>query len=340
MRANTDWFKEAGWGLLLHYLAELHRDPNGDMDTERWNQQIDAFDTQAFADQLKSVGVGYVIVTIGQNSGFYIAPNATYDALVGRTPSRCSRRDLVADLYPVLERAGIKLIVYLPSGAPAFDPVAVKALEWEWGFTGLAQAWPENWPHHDKSAHSGKRLVEFQLKWEAVIREWSLRWGERIAGWWIDGCYFAEEMYCHDSLPNFESLVAALKAGNPNALVSFNTGVRTPIISATEHEDFTAGEISTAFPVADRTQSLNRWVDGVQFHVLSFLGDWWGGGQPRFSDEWVAAYTRYINDHEGVMTWDVPINAQGVIPQPFLDQLSCIGASSLGVDATTEGNGS
>ena len=70
MRANTDWFKEAGWGLLLHYLAELHSDANGEMDVERWNRQIDTFDTQAFADQVKSAGARYVIVTIGQNSGY------------------------------------------------------------------------------------------------------------------------------------------------------------------------------------------------------------------------------------------------------------------------------
>ncbi len=335
MRANTDWFKEARWGVLLHYLAELHSDADGEMTVERWNRQVDAFDTRAFASQLKSVGARYVIVTIGQNSGYYLSPNSTYDALVGRTSSRCSRRDLVADLSSALEREGIRLMTYLPSGAPAYDPVAVKALEWEWGFTGLSQAWPENWPHHPKSAHSGKRLVEFQLKWEAVIREWSLRWGDRIAGWWIDGCYFAEEMYGHETAPNFESLVAALKAGNPNGLVSFNTGVRTPVISATEHEDFTAGEISTAFPVGDRSMPLSRRVDGAQFHVLSFLGDWWGGGQPRFSNEWVAAYTRYINGCEGVMTWDVPINAQGVIPQVFLDQLASIEKQALPAHVTT-----
>ena len=106
MNVNTEWFKDAGWGLLLHYLAELNTDSNSEMSIERWNQQVDAFDTQAFADQLKSVGVSYVILTIGQNSGYYIAPNATYDAPVGRTPSRCSRRDLVADLHVTLSNNG------------------------------------------------------------------------------------------------------------------------------------------------------------------------------------------------------------------------------------------
>ena len=48
-------------------------------------------------------------------SGYYLTPNAAYDRLVGTTPSKCSRRDLVADLYEPLHRRGIKLMVYLPS---------------------------------------------------------------------------------------------------------------------------------------------------------------------------------------------------------------------------------
>lgn len=325
MRANTDWFRDARWGVFFHYLAELYSDETNQMDVDRWNRQVDQFDVTAFASQLKAVGASYVIITIGQNSGFFIAPNATYDTLVGRTPSRCSRRDLVADMHTALAPEGIRLLVYLPSGAPGLDPLAVEKLEWDWGFNGLWLDWPKGWPHHDVSRHTGKRLVEFQLKWEAVIREWSLRWGDKIAGWWIDGCYFADEMYRHESPPNFESLAAALKAGNAESIIAFNTGVRLPVISATDHEDFTAGEISTAFPAADRTQPLSRWVDGTQLHVMTFLGEWWGGNTPRFSSDWVAAYTHYINSHEGVMTWDVPISPEGIIPQPFLNQLASIG---------------
>ena len=51
----------------------------------------------------------------------------------------------------------------------------------------------------------GGRLAEFQRKWEAVIREWSLRWGKSVSGWWIDGCYFADQMYRFDDEPNFAS---------------------------------------------------------------------------------------------------------------------------------------
>ena len=40
----------------------------------------------------------------------------------------------------------------------------------------------------------GGRLAQFQRNWEAICRDWSQRWGRRVSGWWIDGCYFADEI--------------------------------------------------------------------------------------------------------------------------------------------------
>jgi hypothetical protein len=41
----------------------------------------------------------------------------------------------------------------------------------------------------------GGRLAELQRNWEAVVRERPVRWGKSVSGWWIDGCYFADQMY-------------------------------------------------------------------------------------------------------------------------------------------------
>src|SRR5204863_4242045 len=110
------------------------------------------------AQQLQAVGAGYYHISIGQNSGYYLSPNATYDRLTRISPSKLSRRDLVADLATALGRRGIKLMVYLPSGAPAGDRAAREALKWQNG--------PGPFPNR-----------EFQRNWEAIIREWSERWG-------------------------------------------------------------------------------------------------------------------------------------------------------------------
>lgn len=305
MRANTDWFRDARWGVFTHYLTDSQTS------AEEWNAQVDAFDVEGLARQLAEIGAPYYFITLGQNSGHYCAPNATYDQLVGITPSKCARRDLISDLYQALAPRGITLLVYLPSGAPAADPVAMERLDWRWGYEG---GWP-TWG----TPRTGERLAEFQLKWEAVIREWSLRWGRQIAGWWFDGCYFADEMYRHPEPPNFASFAAAAKAGNPDSLVAFNPGVLVPVICHSEYEDYTAGEIAEAFPVCP-----GRWVDGAQYHILSYLGERWCGTVPRFPDEFVIGYTKHVNAHEGVVTWDVPITPAGLIPEPFVRQLTTL----------------
>lgn len=318
MRANTDWFRDCQWGVFTHFLGRV-----GDT-ADAWNARVDSVDVERLADQIASTGARYYGITIGQNSGHFCAPNATYDALVGIAPSKCARRDLIADLYDALSPRGIHLLVYLPSGAPDGDPVAMERLGWRWGFT-------EGW----NGIRTGLRLAEFQVKWEAVIREWSLRWGDKVRGWWFDGCYFADEMYRHPDPPNFASFAAAAKVGNPGSLVAFNPGVFIPVRCHSDDEDYTAGEISGdlplgAFGYGDNPAychygPIRRFVDGAQFHVLCYLGEWWLHGTPRFPDELVVGYTKYITGHGGVITWDVPITDDGQIPESFLRQLRVLG---------------
>src|SRR5215471_15639283 len=123
------WMKQARWGVMTHYLADwIARTHKLDMNVEEWNKLVDGFDAEGIAKQLQSVGAGYYQISIGQNSGYYLSLNATYDRLTGAKTSKCSRRDLVANLYDALSKKGIKLMVYLPSGAPAGDHAADAAL--------------------------------------------------------------------------------------------------------------------------------------------------------------------------------------------------------------------
>lgn len=108
-----------------------------------------------------------------------------------------------------------------------------------------------------------------------------LRWGRKIAGWSFDGCYFPNTMYRSTEPPNFASFAAAARAGNPGAIVAFNPGVVYRILSITPHEDFTAGEIDKP-ELVTICRSAGGKVDGVQIHMLSFLGEKWGTGAPRF----------------------------------------------------------
>jgi alpha-L-fucosidase len=306
---RSAWMQEAKWGVMTHYLFDwIAREQGLTMDPEGWNALVDGFDVEGLAEQLRSVGAGYHILTIGQNSGYYLAPNPTYDRLVGIRPSRCSRRDLVSDMSAALRKRGIRLIVYLPSGAPNGDAAAREALQWQ------------NGPHPN---------LEFREKWEAIVRDWSLRFGGGIDGWWFDGCYWPNIMYRTPDTPNFATLAQAARTGNPASVVAFNPGVVPRILSLTPHEDYTAGEISDPATLSIRRAHGGR-IDGKQIHVLSHLGRTWGLGAPRFSTEQVVGWSRDVRKEGGVVTWDVPVEPAGRLKEPFLEQLGAVGSALAG----------
>ena len=315
---RTDWLMEAKWGVFMHYMADTVL--KGDQLTvENWNKAVDAFDVNGLAEQLASAGAGYFVLTLGQNSGFYCSPNRTYDKLTGITPSKCARRDLVSDLSEALRVKHIRLMVYLPAGAPDRDREAMKALEWKAGQFPL-------WTYENgKPKGQDDRLVAFQKKWESVIAEWSKRWGQRVSGWWFDGCYYPDAMYRNAEAPNFASFAAAARSGNLGSIVGFNPGVLNPIITLTPEEDYTAGEINDPGKVV----CGGRWVDKAQFQMLSYLGPSWCQKPPRFKVDQVVTFTQGITDKGGAVTWDVPpAGVNGHIPDDFLAQLRAIGKSA------------
>jgi hypothetical protein len=314
MKQNTDWLRKAGWGVMFHYLAMPASDRKpSPLSAADWQRHVDSFDVALFARQIQDIGAGYVIFTLGQNSGHFCAPNAVYDELTGLRPSLLSQRDLVSEIADALSPA-VKVIAYLPSHAPALHEEAAIALRctppWNaenWGFKRTLPG----------AENTDERLTEFQRNWESVIRHWGESWGERVAGWWIDGCYFAERLYGGAVEPNFHTLAQALRAGYPERIVAFNSGKTLEVLS--DEQDYTAGEMANLFPVHyTRWGALSPVMNNCQLHLLSFLGSHWGADEPRFSTEFVKGYTHHINEHGGALTWDIPISYQGKIPESFL----------------------
>ena len=117
--------------------------------------------------------------------------------------------------------------------------------------------------------------------------------------------------------------------------MAFNPGVRVPVVCHTKYDDYTAGEVNLPELSKAVETCPGRWLEcegrKVQFHILSFLGkSWCKGDQPQLADEQIIACTRQIADKGGVVTYDVPIQKSGLIPQPFVGQLRAIGAAMAG----------
>jgi hypothetical protein len=271
---NTDWFSRAKYGVFIHFLPS----------SKEGLKQVERFDVQAFADQLQEMGAGYVVLTLGQNSGYFNSPNAAYEKQTGYAPGeRCATRDLPLDLSQALRPKGIRLMLYLPCQTPNGDPRAQKAF-------GLPQG-----------ARDQPIDLIFAEKWSRVIQEWSERYGEKVAGWWFDGGY--EHIHFSEAIAT--RYAAAVKHGNPDAIVTFNPGVK--VVRWTKAEDYTAGELNEPLQVVP----TERWLDGSQWHALTFLGDSWGGRNTRFTeDQWVD-WARKVAARHGVITLDMGPNYDG-----------------------------
>ena len=72
-------------------------------------REIGDFDVERLAQQLDTAHVRYSCLTLGQNSGYFNAPNAAYDRISGYQPGeRCSARDLPLDLHRALSARNIR----------------------------------------------------------------------------------------------------------------------------------------------------------------------------------------------------------------------------------------
>ena len=289
------WFKEAKFGVFVHYLGG----------GPTWNERVESFDVEKFAEQIQQTSAGYVIFTLGQNSGYYCSPNATYEKYAGyKTSERCSRRDLPIEISKVLAEHGIRLMLYLPSRSPQRDEQAM---------TGLHDV------HERQPAPQ-----EFTKRWSEVIAEWSLRYGKKISGWWFDGSYNTAGWNDLDKPYNWNTWAAACREGNPESILAFNPGTRIDkaFTALTNQQDYTAGE-QNKFQV---TPDTNPAPKELQWHILSFLGTRWAGKDgPTNSNQYMINYVRKVNTLGGVVSIDVNVSSNGTIYEPHLRQLIAIG---------------
>ncbi len=323
---QQNWFANRKWGVFIHYLDSVQNGSGNYHNTKTyrtdWNECVEDLDTDLLARQLAEINAGYLIFTVMQGSRFLCAPNATYEALTGYARGEAtSRRDLIGDLLNSLDKYGIPLFLYYTGDGPHKDPKAMLGL---YG--------------RETDIGPGASMVtpDFVEKWAAVMKEYALRYGSRISGWWVDGLYPAFE-YTPELMQPYRD---AAKAGNPDCLFSANyhgcfkygsdrlvnlPGIGDVIMADFYHEiapptpvdDYTAGEVVSldVYPTAQLTE-------GAQSHILSFLGipnhpvqvyDAWAARGCKYSIEYLMKYVKQVNTLGGVVSLDVCMYRDGRI---------------------------
>lgn len=294
---NTEWFQKAGYGVFVHYLAGIQNNPEEVQSLGKqtsWNDCVDEFDTEKFADAMAEAGAGYVIFTVMQISRFMIAPNATFDRISGYAPGEaCSTRDLIEDLYQSLNRRNIALMLYWTGDGPRADEKAGPA----YGCGNPVSR-------------------EFVQKWADTFSEYGKRYGEKVAGIWCDGCY---SFIGYDD-EKLGILAKGLKAGNPKRIVAMNPGVDPEVRAYSPHEDYTCGEQNRFFDMP-----VQRFLNGEQWHILSFLsGTWWGKPGIGYSKREMAEYVADVNQRGGVVSIDVALFRDGSLDRSQVEVLKAV----------------
>jgi hypothetical protein len=298
---NTDWFKNAGVGVMLHFLKDVYAKDGG---SKEWNEVVDGFDVELFAENCKETGAGFVVFALGQNSGYFCSPNAAYDSIVGVKPGDlCSNRDLPADLFKALDKRGIRMMFYLPGNPPIHNKQSTNGFQYTYGCDSPTSQFT-------------------QTCWEAVIKEWSLRYGKKISGWWFDGMYrggIIETRSDMNLAHNISTHTLAAKAGNFNSIVTYNYGV-DKIQSNSPYDDFSAGEESSIGQIPK-----DRWVvDGTQWFLFTYLGKWWSGGETRFTTAALTDWSEKVFEKEGVICFDIHADKTGAILPEHIAQVKAV----------------
>ncbi len=296
------WMKDAKYGLFFHYIhsSQQLKDLN-------WVEAIKSFDVETFTDEVVSTGADYVMFTLGQNDGYWVAPNKTYEERVGKRLSegRFPDRDLPKLISESLKRKSpsTKFFLYFTSEGPGKDLEQSSALGWD------GQKWNST----------------FSQNWQAIAKEWSDRYKTSVDGWWIDGSWLK-------NIP-FADFAATLRSGNPNAVVSFNPGSQQEVslkcFAGSVGDDYMAGERNEFDQLPKPNEPIVCGGDKKPWHVLSFLGKSWGDPNAMYTSRFLTDYIKTANAVEGnhgIVTFDASLSSSGRIAPEQLKLLQDINA--------------
>ncbi len=291
------WFRNKKWGVSGGGLFESLNERTNVHSLNKWSSWDDClndFDCDLFASTLHDLGAGYTLWPIMQLTRWMAAPSDVYNEITGYKPGEaCPTFDFIERLYQALAKYDIDLFLYFTGDGPAKDPKACAA------FGGIG--------------HNCWVTDEFVEKWSSVARDISMRYGKKLKGWWLDGCY--DFIGYNDE--RLQILHDACRAGNPDALVATNfygcLDRRARIFynmedqPAPKDDDYTAGEMVVMGDLPPKDPEKYK---DCCWHIYSPLSvdssyiihTGWNDPGTRYTGEFLENYVKEINRRGGVIT--------------------------------------
>ena len=254
--ANLRWFKDAGYGLFIHYgLYSL-------LEKGEWVQLQDTipvaeyaklkdrftaeqFDADKITDIAIKAGMKYITITSKHHDGFCLFKTEATDFNVMNSPAG---RDLIGELYEACKEKGLGLFLYYSYAADWKHPYFYPR---EAGWRSARPAYREPQPEYTyQKEEDFKKYIQFAHQ---QLTELLSQYPD-IAGIWLDPIM---GYYSRPDLFPIDSTYALVRKLSKHALISFKQG-------ANGTEDFVAPEregnkrVGEQFEVARMVYEMNR----------------------------------------------------------------------------------
>lgn len=243
-KAASEWFRDAKFGLFIHYgpnsLVSMIGSRVARNDWLQYNERLsvdeyarvaqrftaDKFDPDFITDLVLEAGMKYVNITTRHHDGFCLFDSRHSDFKNTNTPAK---RDLVADLTEQCRKKGLGIFYYYSHGRDWRHPHGPDNERWG-GRARPVYDKPE--PHHKYGGeHDLNQYVDFMKN---QITELLTNYGP-IAGIWLDGIAVPNSRPEKAHLFRCQELYDHIHRLQPQTLVSYKQGV-------TGTEDFLAPE--------------------------------------------------------------------------------------------------
>lgn len=286
-RASVDWLVETGYGLMFHWTSQSVQ-PDGTL--KKFEDAVNDFDVEKFANMVEETGAGYVFLTIGHAESYCPAPIESWERI---HPGFTTKRDLIEEIADALKNKGVQLLCYMNG------PLAFK-------FPKMSQS-------------SEEENQAFAANFTDILTEVGNRYGDKIAGYWFDSWYRIFENY--PAVP-FEAFFQASKTGNKDRIICLNPWIYPDV---TPWQDYWSGETQEPIGIPENGYMKDGSSPHLPYQVLLTMEKhlWVQKNtpiaEPKFSSEQLSTYIRDCMENGGAVTINLAIYQDGTVGEKALD---------------------
>jgi len=281
------------YGLGFHWTTwNVDKDGNN----LPFEEAVNNFDVEAFANQAQELGAGHVLLTSCHQLQHLPCPHPVIDEIM---PNRTCKRDLIMEIADALLARDIKFMLYYHHGTD-----------------GELQD-PEWW-----KATNAEDYDTFYNNYFRILTYLGEKYKDKISAYWFDAGYGLTR---RGDVP-WEKMTEVAKAGYPNRPICYNSGILN-FEKYTDFQDYWAGEMSVFdfLPEGDMTPSDLYWYAFIACHIHP---EWEGCGEWGIHSEnyktvyeepdhvAMAECVKAYNAHGGAVTFNMLCYQDGSIYAP------------------------